>query len=80
MILVLKSRWGERLEFEWKGDLITTLRSANEYTLENDITGYFFEMENADRDWLKISECTVPFFMNANGDVVGPVEYSVEMK
>ena len=77
MKLVLTSRWEDKLEFEWKGNLITTLRFANDYTLENDISGYFFEMENADQKWLKSVDCDVPFFMNSYGDIIAPVEYSI---
>ena len=70
--LILKNRWGYKLTFEWKGTLIDTLKFAQEYCLENDEVGYFFETKDADQEWLKSSDC--PTFVNSYGDEVGPAE------
>ena len=73
--IIIKGRWNDPIGFEWKGDLITTLREMNEWTLEDDNPGYFFEIENADQEYLKTMK--LPIFMNKYGDLLAPTDYRI---
>ena len=73
--LTITNRWNETLQFSWNNDLITTLKEANKYTVDNDEIGYFFEVENADQDWIKKEG--IPVFEDEYGKLVAPNEYKV---
>lgn len=75
--VIIKGRWNEPIESEWKGDLITTLRAIYEQTLEDDNTGYFFEIEDADQDYVKTMN--LPIFMDEYGILVAPTDYEIKM-
>ena len=74
--LIIKGRWDKPIEFEWKDDLISTLRAANDWTIENDCPGYFFEIENSDIKYMK--DCIMPIFVNSYGVLVAPTDYMIE--
>lgn len=74
--VVLKNRWGDSIEFEWEGNLIATLIVANDWTMENDCPGYFFEVEDADPNY--ISENKIPVFVNTMGVLVAPDHYEID--
>lgn len=63
------------VEYEWRGSLVATLRSLNEWLDEEDATGYFFEVENADKGYLK--GLNVPIFMNAYGRLIAPTDCTI---
>ena len=73
--VVIKGRWNDPIEFEWKGDLITTLREINNWTLTEDKSGYFFEIENADPEYIRTM--ALPIFMNEYGDLLAPTDYKI---
>ena len=73
--VIINGRWNDPIEFEWKGDLITTLREMNSWTLDEDNPGYFFEIEDADPEYLKTMK--LPIFMNEYGDLLAPTDYAI---
>ncbi len=73
--VVIKGRWNEPIGCEWNGDLITTLRAIHEQTLEDDNTGYFFEIEEADQDYIKTM--SLPIFMDEYGTLIAPTDYMI---
>lgn len=74
--LIIKGRWNKPIQFGWKGDLISTLRAANDWTIENDCSGYFFEIENSDIKYMK--DCIMPMFVNSYGVLIAPCDYMLE--
>lgn len=64
------------VEYEWRGSLVATLRSLWSWLDEEDATGYFFEVENADKEYLK--GLNVPIFMNAYGVLIAPTDCTIE--
>lgn len=73
--VVIKGRWNDPIEYEWKGDLITTLREMNTLTIEEDNTGYFFEVEGVDCNYIK--EMNLPIFKDEFGVLVAPTDYEI---
>jgi len=73
--VIIKGRWNDPIEHEWEGDLITTLRAIHELTLNEDNTGYFFEIEDADQDYVKTMN--LPIFMDEYGILVAPTDYTI---
>lgn len=73
--VIIKGRWNDPIECEWKGDLITTLRAMQEWTLDEDNTGYFFEIEDADPSYVKTMN--LPIFMDEYGVLVAPTDYTI---
>lgn len=73
--VIIKGRWNDPIEHEWQGDLITTLRAIHELTLNEDNTGYFFEIEDADQDYVKTMN--LPIFMDEYGILVAPTDYTI---
>ena len=73
--VIIKGRWNDPIEHEWKGDLITTLRAIHELTLNEGNTGYFFETEDADQDYVKTMN--LPIFMDEYGTLVAPTDYMI---
>lgn len=73
--VIIKGRWNEPITHKWEGSLIDTLIAMNEYTIENDMPGYFFEIENADREWLRTTD--LPIFVNNYGELLAPNDYEV---
>ena len=73
--VIIKGRWNDPIEHEWEGDLITTLRAIHELTLNEDNTGYFFEIEDADQDYVKTMN--LPIFMDEYGILVAPTDYMI---
>lgn len=73
--VVIKGRWNDSIEYEWQGDLITTLREMNILTIEEDNTGYFFEVEEANRDY--IDTMGLPIFKDEFGVLVAPTDYII---
>jgi len=73
--VIIKGRWNDPIEYEWKGDLITTLREMNSWTLDEDNTGYFFEIDDADTEYLK--KMKLPIFMNEYGVLLAPTDYLI---
>ena len=74
--LILKNRWNETLEFEIENNLINTLKKANDYTVENDMSGFFFEVKDADPEYIRKEN--IPTFINSYGEEVAPSEYEIE--
>ena len=73
--VIIKGRWNDPIKYEWVGDLITTLRVIHELTLNEDSTGYFFEIEDADQDYVKTMN--LPIFMDEYGTLVAPTDYMI---
>ena len=73
--VIIKGRWNEPIEHEWEGSLVTTLKAINEYTMENDMPGYFFEIEFADPEYVKNMD--LPIFVDCYGTLVAPTDYEV---
>lgn len=73
--VIIKGRWNDPIEHEWEGDLITTLRAMQEWTLDEDNTGYFFEIEDADPDYVKTMN--LPIFMDEYGVLVAPTDLEI---
>lgn len=74
--VIINGRWNKPIEYEWKGDLITTLREMNDWTMEEDNPGYFFEIEDADPNYIKTM--SLPIFMNEYGVLLAPTDYTIE--
>ena len=72
--LVLKNRWNETLEFDFRENLIETLKYANKYTVENDLPGFFFETEDADEEYVK----NLPVFTDEFGAEIAPCDYEIK--
>ena len=75
--VVIKGRWNDPIEYEWQGDLITTLREMNTLTIEEDNTGYFFNVEQTDREYVKAMG--LPIFKNIFGVLTAPTDYEITM-
>lgn len=75
--VVIKGRWNDSIEYEWQGDLITTLREMSTLTIEEDNTGYFFEVEQTDQDYVKAMG--LPIFKNIFGVLTAPTDYEITM-
>ncbi len=73
--VIIKGRWNEPIKHEWEGDLITTLIEMNILTIEEDNTGYFFDVEQADRDY--IEAMGLPIFKNIFGVLTAPTDYTI---
>lgn len=73
--IIIKGKWNDSIEHEWEGDLITTLRRMQEKCLEDDNTGYFFDVENADLNWVKTT--SLPLFYDKYGELVAPTDYTI---
>ena len=73
--VIIKGRWDEPITHEWEGSLISTLRTINEYTLDNDMPGYFFAIEDADQEYVK--QMNLPIFMNGYGVLLAPNDYTI---
>ena len=73
--VIIKGRWNEPISHLWEGSLIATLKAMNEYTIENDLSGYFFEIENADPEFVKKME--LPIFVDSYGVAIAPNDYEI---
>lgn len=81
-VLCLKNRWDKKLLFNMVNtnimeidNLLDTLKMANNYTIENDMPGYFFEAKDADPAYIK--ENDIIAFVNNYNEIVCPNEYEV---
>lgn len=74
--LILTSRWGDKLIFDMKESLEDTLKEANRYTVENDMTGFFFEVEDADPEYIRREN--IPTFIDDYGKEIAPNKYDIE--
>lgn len=74
--LILTSRWGDKLIFNIKENLEDTLKEANIFTLDNDFPGFFFDVEDADPEYIK--ENNIPTFIDEYKKLVAPVEYEIK--
>lgn len=81
-VLCLKNRWGQKLLFNMvntnfleRDNILATLKIANDYTIENDHPGYFFETKDADPNY--IEENDVMSFVNSYDEIVAPCDYEV---
>ena len=74
--LILTSRWGDKLIFNMRETLEDTLKEANMFTLDNDFPGFFFDIEDADPEYIK--EENIPIFIDEYGKEVAPVEYEIK--
>ena len=80
-LMFLNSVWGKKLPFKLRGeagnynDIVETLKFAYEYTIENDLPGYFFEVTEADSDY--ISGNNVITFTNRHGVRIMPYQYEI---
>lgn len=72
--VIIKGRWNDPIECEWKGNLITTLRAIYEQTLEDDNTGYFFGVDTDD-DYVRTM--SLPIFVDEYGTLVAPTDYMI---
>lgn len=73
--VVIRGRWNDPIEFDWQGDLITTLHEMNKWTLDKDMPGYFFEIEDADKEYIK--ETNLPIFVNEYGTLLAPCDLMI---
>lgn len=74
--LILTSRWGDKLIFNMRETLEDTLKEANMFTLDNDFPGFFFDIEDADSEYIK--EENIPIFIDEYGKEVAPVNYEIK--
>ena len=74
--LILTSRWGDKLIFNMRETLEDTLKEANRFTIDNDFPGFFFEVKDADPEYIR--EENIPTFINDYGEELAPTKYSIE--
>lgn len=73
--VIITNRWGDTIESTWKGSLIATLKDMNNQTMEDDNPGFFFEVEDADQDYIK--SMVLPIFVNKHGVYLAPVNLTI---
>lgn len=72
--IIIKGRWNNPIEFEIEGSLEDTLKKANDWCINNDAPGYFFEVETADFEYIR--KQNLPIFIN-NGKKIAPTDLEI---